>query len=412
MKKSIFLILIFVIAFVYVWAQNNKPVLYTNIKQIPSYLKLVKPFTNPKNNNLHKQLKPVNNKLTGKITTDITSPFPSGMNEENAIPARKFSIGTGGRIALLYSTTPSLPANEAHNVNVAVIPLRKPNGEYVYSTSVPIKWNELSPAILNASWKIIVGDEGSFYLSSASTGELIGVDAPSTGALPVAKMMPASEGFKTKLYLYRQGAGNRPKLFLYNPSYRVFIGRKMINARTVSLVAIKVSDYQARRIPQGVSFGWDFKTDRNFNPHGPNNILVSYLAYLSSLPVDVDGDGYSPVEYGGNDCDDSNPQIHPGKTEICDPLGVDEDCDPSTCGKMDRDHDGYIDIACYNIDPRTGVITSQGDDCNDQNPAIYPGMMYYISDKRIGVCGLGEFDVDDNHIAVYQPNGTAIVVPK
>ncbi|MBX3247453.1 MAG: hypothetical protein KF901_09750 [Myxococcales bacterium] len=47
-------------------------------------------------------------------------------------------------------------------------------------------------------------------------------------------------------------------------------------------------------------------------------------------PVDADGDGYPAASVGGRacaggtDCDDTNPAIHPGATEICD--GVDNDC--------------------------------------------------------------------------------------
>ncbi|MBW2522782.1 MAG: hypothetical protein JRI23_01340, partial [Deltaproteobacteria bacterium] len=41
---------------------------------------------------------------------------------------------------------------------------------------------------------------------------------------------------------------------------------------------------------------------------------------------DRDGDGYLPVECGGDDCDDDDPQIHPGAAEICDD-GADNDCD-------------------------------------------------------------------------------------
>lgn len=44
---------------------------------------------------------------------------------------------------------------------------------------------------------------------------------------------------------------------------------------------------------------------------------------------DLDGDGYAAVERGGHDCDDANPDIHPGQAEV---FGndLDDDCDPTT----------------------------------------------------------------------------------
>jgi hypothetical protein len=68
---------------------------------------------------------------------------------------------------------------------------------------------------------------------------------------------------------------------------------------------------------------------------------ISWQGALESEPVeftivaDEDGDGYYwPEAYGANnlaDCDDNNPNIHPGATEIPG-NGIDENCDPQDDG--------------------------------------------------------------------------------
>ncbi|MEM1418513.1 MAG: MopE-related protein, partial [Myxococcota bacterium] len=88
---------------------------------------------------------------------------------------------------------------------------------------------------------------------------------------------------------------------------------------------------------------------------------------------DADGDGRDAIGCGGDDCDDTDPNRFPGNLEVCDPEGLDEDCDPRTFGSRDRDGDGQIDAACCNLDPEGGPSFC-GTDCNDDRRDVRPGL--------------------------------------
>ena len=90
-------------------------------------------------------------------------------------------------------------------------------------------------------------------------------------------------------------------------------------------------------------------------PGGETWCIESHSFDVTVAAFDGDGDGV-PV---GPDCDDTNPNIYPGATEICGD-GIDQDCDGSdlACTGTDVDQDGY---------------TVEQGDCNDANPAIHPG---------------------------------------
>ncbi|HEV8336946.1 MAG TPA: MopE-related protein [Candidatus Polarisedimenticolia bacterium] len=85
----------------------------------------------------------------------------------------------------------------------------------------------------------------------------------------------------------------------------------------------------------------------SFGVYGSYDFRIS-----GNLPVDADGDTY----FSDVDCNDSNPAIHPGATEICN--GVDDNCASGIDEGFDADSDTY---------------TTCGGDCNDANAAIHPG---------------------------------------
>ena len=111
---------------------------------------------------------------------------------------------------------------------------------------------------------------------------------------------------------------------------------------------------------------------------------------ISEEPIDVDGDGFS----GNDDCDDDNPAVHIGATEICD--GTDNNCDGNidenvqTTYYLDEDGDGFgtsTDTLEACSAPDDYVLISN--DCDDQNPDIYPGTDKQCEEMRTTFCASG-----------------------
>ncbi len=128
--------------------------------------------------------------------------------------------------------------------------------------------------------------------------------------------------------------------------------------------------------------------------------------------VDADNDGYNDNE----DCDDNNPMVNPGMTEI--PYnGIDDDCNPLTLND-DLDQDGFFQlIDCddnnANVNPGIPETTYNGidDDCNpttldddldqdgflfavdcdDNNPEVNPGVTEILNNDLDDDCD-GEID--------------------
>jgi len=89
-----------------------------------------------------------------------------------------------------------------------------------------------------------------------------------------------------------------------------------------------------------------------------NRRLVVNMWETSGGCLDADGDGFEPVECGGEDCDDGDRTIFPGALEVWYD-GVDQDCS----GGSDYDRDGDK----FESDLHGGT------DCDDHDPDTYQG---------------------------------------
>ncbi len=79
---------------------------------------------------------------------------------------------------------------------------------------------------------------------------------------------------------------------------------------------------------------------------------------LNEAP-DADGDGYD-VRF---DCNDDDPTIHPGAEEDVCPDGIDQDCDGE---------DGFFGL-CNAAPDADGDGYSEFEDCDDSDPTVHPG---------------------------------------
>ena len=130
--------------------------------------------------------------------------------------------------------------------------------------------------------------------------------------------------------------------------------------------------------------------DDDCNGTVDDDLMVTYYR-------DSDGDTYGDPEHSASacsppsgfvtdntDCDDTSRYVQPGGIEVCDLLGVDEDCsglandaDPNAEGKrlwyVDEDEDGYGSEVTVESCFETAGLATVGTDCNDGDFEMNPG---------------------------------------
>lgn len=104
-------------------------------------------------------------------------------------------------------------------------------------------------------------------------------------------------------------------------------------------------------------------------------------ADTAAPPIDADADGYALP----TDCDDNNATIHPDAVETCNE--VDDNCDGVTDEGVastyyaDADADGYGSMSdTVSACEMPAGYLSDNSDCDDNNPAAYPGANETCSD--------------------------------
>ncbi len=141
-----------------------------------------------------------------------------------------------------------------------------------------------------------------------------------------------------------------------------------------------------------VCFGDCDDNDANVGPRKPelagNSKDDNCNGAVDEGTIDVDQDGYSPI---CGDCNDSDPTVHPHVTEVCD--RIDNNCDDyvdSAPGQFN------LCAACFDAD-NDGVTNCDGD-CNDADPSVYRGASE-ICDGKDNDCD-GQVDLDSLGIRV------------
>ncbi|HUT29321.1 MAG TPA: MopE-related protein [Sedimentisphaerales bacterium] len=151
-------------------------------------------------------------------------------------------------------------------------------------------------------------------------------------------------------------------------------------------------------------------------------LLTNWLVDCNSFPenpacisiiVDNDGDGWD----SSVDCNDFDPNVYPGATEIVGD-GIDQDCDSHETCYLDADDDGYRPDAISTVvsgdmdcmDPGEAAASDPTGDCDDAAANVHPGATEIVDngiDEDCDSCEMCYLDADDDG---YRPDAISTVV--
>ncbi|MFH1802980.1 MAG: Ig-like domain-containing protein [archaeon] len=157
------------------------------------------------------------------------------------------------------------------------------------------------------------------------------------------------------------GAGYEMHYLRTKPSYVASLAIRTTENRPVIASSVRtIGGYPVRDVFFGI-------IDSNQWNSNAKAIFKNALVYLKA-DVDQDQDGFVFEQ----DCNDQNPNIHPGAPEV--PYdSIDQDCDGFDL--LDQDTDGYCKEGYIIQNPLLQCIFEQGvvgTDCNDEDPVINP----------------------------------------
>jgi hypothetical protein len=255
----------------------------------------------------------------------------------------------------------------------------------VYRTPAPGQGASAAVLLVNGLTTAEYLDTGAVTPAGASPQDGVGPLPP--GTLSRWKVARDTNGDPVVLTVPREGADgvaikvvDGDNATQDDPSFLYVVGGRASNdVRTATVYLPSVE--RVRVYPDGTLGAGGF----DLEPYDMS-YARAFFALLTNAPAetsppppdqpdcaipDADGDGYIRCDCGGDDCDDSDPNVNPGAEEICGD-GIDQDCDQGC--------DPGSDLECPECDPAEWDLDGDGhmappcgDDCDDSNPNIYPG---------------------------------------